>query len=151
MVSQPQRHRTRHERHGGEMLTKAVMQLLSQPLLLAVAYRKDFSFETLAALDLAFQFFVCCVQLTCAVVHPLFEILLRSLQCNLGAFARSYVSVRFQNRTRLTALIAIERPATHQDDFAAVIAPVNEFAAPATITLKFLSDLLDRFGKFCAQ
>src|SRR6516162_2931829 len=76
---------------------------------------------------------------------------MRFLQFDLGAFARSYIGVRFKNRYRLAARIAAERPATHHDHFAAVLAPVNEFAAPSAIALQFFANISKRPWMLCAQ
>ena len=62
---------------------------------------------------------------------------------HLGAFTRSNIGVCFENRPRLAALIAIERPATHDRDLFAVLTGVNQFAAPSIIA----PELFRRFSR----
>src|SRR5439155_13842812 len=49
------------------MLAKAIVQFLSQSLLLPVVDGENFSFKSFAPLYLAFQFFVCHKQLMCSL------------------------------------------------------------------------------------
>ena len=45
----------------------------------------------------------------------------------------------------------IERPTAGDYDLGAVLAPMNEFAGPATIAVKLLDNLLQRLGEFGTQ
>ena len=54
------------------------------------------------------------------------------------------LSIRFEDRTRLTLRIAVERPTANDDNFRAVFARMNKFATPSAIALEFFANIGER-------
>ena len=56
------------------------------------------------------------------------------------------LSIRFEDRTRPTLRIAVERPTANDDNFRAVFAGMREFANPSVIALEFFANIGERLG-----
>ena len=69
----------------------------------------------------------------------------------LGMPALGDVAVGFHRHRGAPALVALERPAAHDDNLVAAFTPVDKLALPATGTEEFGADVGDRCGKDRAQ
>ena len=54
------------------------------------------------------------------------------------------LSIRFQDRSRLSLRIAVERPTANDDNFPAVFAGMRKFATPSVLALEFFANVGER-------
>ncbi len=72
----------------------------------------------------------------------------RSMFCALSI---GNLSIRFQDRSRLSLRIAVERPTAKDDNFPAVLAGMRKFATPSVLALEFFANIGERLGMNRAQ
>jgi hypothetical protein len=87
VVFQSQSNRARDKRNRSKVLTKPIVQFLSETLLFAIADFKNFAFKSFAPSELGFQLFVCHTQLVCSLANAVFQQFFRFLQCGFRTLA----------------------------------------------------------------
>src|SRR4029077_1450869 len=88
MVLQSECHGTGHQPDRRQVLTKTVMQILTESALFPVTDFKDLSLKFLSPSDLVFQFFVGRAQCSRSLLNANFQECFAFLQLGLGVSAR---------------------------------------------------------------
>src|SRR5215475_3199266 len=109
------------------MLAQTVVQFLSQPLLLTVADRQDFSFQSLAPFNLALQFFVCRAQLARSFAYAPLQQFLGFLQTCLRFFTRRNIDRHRYGGLNLARRVSHRRNADVSPQDRPVLANVTLF------------------------
>src|SRR2546428_102229 len=73
MILQAQRGGAGQESNCGQLLTKSIVQFLTEPFLLAIADLENLTFKSLAPADLGLQFLIRRVQFCRSCPHPLLQ------------------------------------------------------------------------------